>query len=190
MAADLTSFLSHVAIALAAVGAVAVASALAILHQMRKRWRALRAHAGVRAGVALFASVWRGRRGRAAGGWRFELWEAVLLATRAVRSAEQSLGGALGDLRSLNRRLRSAAEQLDGMAAVASDMPTSTPELDAVRVQVDDLLAASTAIRRAALASAANASSARTRQLAADAGAEVESVLAGVVRARTALSGN
>lgn len=109
-------------------------------------------------------------------------------ATRALRGAESTAGGPIGDLRSLNRRLHGTAEELDRLLVVASGMPSGSPEIAEVGHQVGDALAASSALRRAALASASATTGARAGELASDAVREVESVAAGVEKSRTALT--
>ncbi len=186
--AFLAPFVSHLGVVLAGLGALFLAGVLVVVHRVRARWRALRARADIRAGLSWIAS-WRANGGR--GGpsrWRYELWQSVTDATRALKGAEAAVGGPIGELRSLNRRLRATAEELDRLLAVAAGMPPSTPEVAEVRSQVGDALAASSAIRKAALASASSTTGVRAGELASDAVREVESVASGVERIRVVLS--
>jgi hypothetical protein len=186
--AFLAPLVSHAGIVLAGFGAVVLGGVLLVVYRIRRRWRALRARADVRAGLSWIGS-WRATGpGGGPARWRYELWQGVADATRALLGAESAVGGPIGDLRSLNRRLRSTAEELDGLLGMASGMAVGTPEVAKLRHQVADALAASAAIRRAALASASSTSAARAGELALDAQREVESVSAGVERSRAALA--
>lgn len=171
----------------AGLAALMAVGAFVVLHRLRARWRALRARADVRAGLSWIGS-WRTARGGAPARWRYELWQSVADATRALQSAEAAAGGAIGELRSLNRRLRATAEELDRLLVVAAGMPSATPAVSEVRRQVGEALAASSAIRRAALASASSTTATRAGELASDAMRELQSVAAGVRRSRAALT--
>jgi hypothetical protein len=184
--AVLASITSLAGIVAAGVGAVVIAGVLVAVHRVRARWRAFRMRADVRAGVS-WISAWR----TVSSGpprWRYELWQGVADATRALRGAEAAVGGTIGELRTLNRRLHTTAAELDRLLGIAAGMPSGVPEVAELRGQVQDALAASSAIRRAALASASAATAASAGELAKDAVREVESVTAGVERSRAALS--
>ena len=176
-------------VALVLLGAAAMTAAYLVWRRVRRRWRALRNHAGLRAAVALAGTVRAGRLGTPPiARLRFELWQSVSMATRAVRGAAEA-GAAMADLPALCRRLRAAAEDLDRLLLMATGLDARAPQVGELRRQVAEALDASDAIRLAALASAGDAASARMGTLAADAGREVEAVAAGVARSRVALSG-
>jgi hypothetical protein len=180
---------SHAWIVIAGLGALVVGGALVVVYRIRERWRALRGRADVRAGISWISSWRTAGNGGAASRWRYELWQGVSDATRALRDAEAAAGGPIGDLRSLNRRLRVTADELDRLLGMAVGMHSSSPEVAELRRQVGDALAASSAIRRAALAAASATTGARAGELASDAVREVESVAAGVEKSRAALTG-
>lgn len=171
------------------VAGAATAAAVTV-RRVRRRWRALKASPAARGVMALLDAV-RTPGGLRAGvtpaRLRLDLWQAVGAATRAVRQASGA-GAALGDLPSLTRRLRQAAEDLDRALAMAGGLDVSAPTVVDVHRQVAEAMRASQSIRTAALASAGDAAGARLEQLAADAEQELESVNAGVARARRALS--
>ncbi|MGH9108743.1 MAG: hypothetical protein ACRDY3_04620 [Acidimicrobiales bacterium] len=183
----------------AAVVAAAVLSAVFLAwRSARRRWRALRRHAVVRSAVALWAMTRAGvaRPGRhgarppasvSTARARHDLWRSVGAAERSVHSA-QAAGGAVGELPVLCRRLHEAAVDLDRLLLMGDGLDPGLPELVAARRQAGDVLAASTAIRRAALASAGDAAGTRVLALTVDAEREVRSLAAGLARARTALS--
>ncbi len=179
--------LAHAVMIIAGLGALVVVCALVVLHRLRARWRAVRARADVRAGLS-WISAWRNvGAGGGPARWRYELWQGVADATRALQGAETAAGGRIGELRSLNRRLRETAVELDRLLGMAAGMASTTPEVAELRRQVGDALAAASAIRRAALASASTTTGARAGELASDAAREVEVVTAGVERSRAAL---
>ncbi len=178
---------SEAGIVVAVLGVLVVGGAIVVVHRIRARWRAFRARADIRVGLSWIGS-WRKAGGSGAARWRYELWQGVADATRALREAEVASGSPLGELRSLNRRLRGTADELDRLLGMASGMPSATPEVAELRRQVADALAASSAIRRAALASASTTTGARAGELASDAVREVESVAAGVEKSRAALT--
>jgi hypothetical protein len=179
---------SQAGIVIAVLGALIVGGAFVVIYRIRARWRALRARADFRLGLSWIGSWRTAGAGGGPARWRRELWQGVADATRALRDAEEAAGGPLGDLRSLNRRLRATADELDRLLGMAVGMPSATPEVAELRRQVGDALAASSAIRRAALASASTTTGARAGELASDAVREVESVAAGVEKSRTALA--
>ncbi|MGH9920919.1 MAG: hypothetical protein ACRD6W_18880, partial [Nitrososphaerales archaeon] len=171
----------------AGVAALFLAYAFVVVHRIRRRWRALRARADVRAGIS-WVGAWRGGRHRGAPfRWRYELWQAVADATRALHGAEAAAGGPIGELRSLQRRLRATADELDRLLVMAAGMPSATPEVAELGCQVSDALAASSAIRRAALAAASTTTGAQAVELASDAAREVQCVAAGVERSRAGM---
>ena len=171
------------------VAGAATAAAVTV-HRVRRRLRALKASPAARGVVALLDAV-RTPGGLRAGvtpaRLRLDMWQAVGAATRAVRQASGA-GAVLGDLPSLARRLRRAAEDLDRVLAMAGGLDVSAPAVVDVRRQVAEAVRASESIRTAALASAGDAAGARLDRLAADAEHELESVNAGLARARLALS--
>jgi|GEM_PF-731450 len=111
---------------------------------------------------------------------RRRLWEAVGDANRAVGDAVAA-GAPVGDLPSLNRRLRATAEALDRLLATGDD-----GRLAGVRRQVADLLSTAGAIRAAAnaamVAAVSDATEVHLRELVADTDREVQSLTAGIDR--------
>ncbi|MGH9304075.1 MAG: hypothetical protein ACRDZ5_06640 [Acidimicrobiales bacterium] len=166
-------------------GALVLGAGIVVWRRMRRRWRALTSHAGVRAAIAMarLAHAGTGRNRRAAR-LRCELWQGVWAATRALRGAECA-GGVTADLPALCRRLRSSAQEVDRLLVMASGLP---PEQCApLERQLAAVLEASRSIRAAALASAGGAASARSGSLADDADREARAVAAGVARSRELL---
>lgn len=186
--------LAAVAVVVAGIGLTAAAAIVAWI-RLRRRWRALRSSTAVRTGLALLGVVRAPSLLRAGGGpqrapalLRLRLWQSVSGAVRAVQAAERT-GGAVGDLPSLCRRLRAAAEDLDRLLVLADGTdPAAGSPADLGR-QVADAREAASAIRRAALVSGGDAAAARMGPLADDARREVECVAAGVARASDALGG-
>lgn len=185
--------LAAVAVLVAGIGLTAVAVVVTWI-RLRRRWRALRSSTAVRTGVALLGVVRAPGLLRARGGpqsapalLRLQLWQSVDGAVRAVQAAERT-GGVVGDLPSLCRRLRAAAEDLDRLLVLADGFdPAAAGAPGDLGRQVADAREAASSIRRAALVSAGDAASARMRPLADDARREVECVAAGVARAGSAL---
>lgn len=182
MVASDGTVLLGVVLVLVVGAAVAGGAALVLWRRLRRRARALRSDATVRALLAL-AGAWRsGPRGLGPAASRAELWWAVGAATRAVADAERATGEPLGDLRALARRLRESALDVDRLLSMASGMPAQAAEEAGVRGHVAETLAAASAIRRAALLSATDAASVRLGALASDAGRELDAVSAGIAR--------
>lgn len=176
------------ALVVVVAGAVAFVTVVAVVwHRLRRRWRAIRSSAALRSGVALLWSFRVGSR-EPAPRMRYELWQSVSDATRAVRAALEA-GAPLGDLPSLSRRLRAAADDIDRMLAVAVRLDPGAPAMEGLRGRVAEVRDAASAIRSAALASASDAASDRVQALAEDALREVQCVAAGVARSRAARSG-
>jgi hypothetical protein len=173
----------------AGIGAVVLVVVAVAVHRLRKRLRELRSHTAVRTAVAL-AGVLRAGPGAAVthgpARWRYELWQAVGATTRAVEGAQRA-GAPVADLPHLARRLRATADELDGLLAMAAGIHPTTTEVEGLRRHLDETLDAASSIRRAALASAADAASTRVDALAADAGREVASLAAGIARAKSAV---
>ncbi len=113
---------------------------------------------------------------------RRQLWQGVGDADRAVRDAVDA-GAPVGDLPSLDRRLRATATALDRLLATDDDR-----HLADVRRQVADVLSTAAAIRSAATSAAvaliSDATDVHLRELVADTDREVQSLAAGVDRSR------
>lgn len=188
VAGSVSAVLIGALVVMGALALLVVTAAALIWRRWRRRLRALRASAGVRTAVALLG-VFRGGRSGFAGParLRFELWQSVAAATRAVRAAHEA-GASMADLPALCRRLNDAAGDLDRLLVMASGIDPASPPVAELRRQVGEALDASNAIRVAALASANDAASASVGELAADAGREVQAVAAGVARTRSAFS--
>ncbi len=152
-----------------------------------RRIRRFKSSPGARGAIAFYETM------RAPGGLRanrtparlrLELWQAVAATTRAVNKAIEA-GAPLGELPALTRRLHAAAGDLDRLLSIAGGVRTDAAPVADLRRQVGEALHAAEVIRTAALASASDML--QLSQLAADAEREVQSVAAGVDRARTAL---
>lgn len=190
--------LAAVALVVAGVGVLGGAVIVTWL-RIRRRWRAVRSSAALRTGVALLGVLRSGAGLRFAAdvrSWRREdpallrlqLWQSVDAATRALQAAERA-GGTVGDLPSLSRRLRAAADDLDRLLVLAGGPdPLTVPDAGLGR-QVAEVRDAAQSIRRAALVSAGDAAAVRTGPLTEDARREVDSVTAGVARAAAVLGG-
>lgn len=168
-----------------ACGALVLAAGFVTWRRMRRRWRAFTSHAGVRAAVALARLAHAGSgRNRKVARLRYELWQGVWAATRALRGAETA-GGVTADLPALCRRLRSSAQEVDRLLVMASGLPPA--QSAPLERQVGEVVEASRSIRAAALASAGGAASARAGSLVDDAEREAKAVAAGVARSKELL---
>lgn len=186
----LSPLVSHAGLIVVVAGAFMVAVVGLAVHRVRKRLRELRSHTAVRSAVALAGVLRSGPGAAVANGparWRFELWQGVGAATRAVEGAQRA-GGPVAELPHLTRRLRATADELDGLLVMATGIHPGAEEVAGLRRHVEGTLEAASAIRRAALASASDAAAARVDALAADAGREVASLSAGIARSRAALA--
>ncbi|MGO8871007.1 MAG: hypothetical protein ACLQPH_06310 [Acidimicrobiales bacterium] len=175
------------------VGGAALGTFLAWRYGRRK-WRAFHSHGAVVGARTLWEATWSGRlRQRPAASsadmreWtsrrvRKELWRSVDQADAAVRTADD-LGGPTASLPSLCGRLREAAIALDRVLRVEP----AGPAPEEMAAQAADVMQAAEDVRRAAVASASDATGQRVRDLARDADQELQCLDAGLASTRAAL---
>jgi hypothetical protein len=160
----------------------------------RRKWRAFHNHGAVVGAKAVWnatSSVRVGPRGpieaEAVDQWssrqvRRELWRSVDQAESAVRMADD-LGGPTASLPSLCRRLHEAAISLDQVLRVEA----SGAVPPAVAGQAKEVMQAAEDVRRAAVASASDATGQQVADLTRDAEEEIRLLDAGLASARRAL---
>jgi hypothetical protein len=160
----------------------------------RRRWRAFRAHGAVIGATALWeaagpvrhrargpmsaddAARWPARRVRK------DLWRAVDQAEAAVRTATE-LGGPTASLPALCRQLRAAAVGVDKILRVDLQGPVPVE----VATQAAEVVRAADDLRRAAVASAGDATGQQVRDLTTDADQEIRLLDAGLASAQAVL---
>jgi hypothetical protein len=113
---------------------------------------------------------------------RRELWRAVGAAEHAVAAAKRG-GAPTGDLDSLCRRLRRAAESADCSLSVWQQSAVAGAGTDPTAGEVSDVLLAARQIQAAASAALASVSRPAARELADDVRIEVVALTAGIARA-------
>jgi hypothetical protein len=163
---------------------------------LRRQWRLYRGHVVVRglqsAGTVLAAGRERyaGRatpeelsRGTAAR-VRRRMWTAVEDAELAVAHAS-SHDAPVADLPSVCRRLRAAADDLDGLLKLERRLPRATPAPASVRRQVAELIGAARDVQAAALQAGGDAAQPQVRDLVRQARDEVELVSTALSRLRS-----
>lgn len=176
------------------VGVAVIVTGLLLWRAGRRRWRAFRSHGVVTGAVGLWEAsrtlAWP--RGGATPPERIghlparlarrELWRSVDRAAAAVRAAD-GVGAATAGLPGLCTRLRAVAIDLDRVLRVDPGAPVPPSARD----QLAEVVRAADDVRRAALASAGEATGHSVSHLAEDAGAELSLLEAGLASARRAL---
>ena len=170
---------------------VTLTAGLLLWRRLRRGWHGIRSHAAVVGAVTVWEATesvlgrrsgpleaadmerWPARRVRK------ELWRSVDRAASAVRVADEA-GGTTAELPALSRRIRTAAAEIDKVLRV--DPSARAPAV--VGEQVVEIMRAADDVRLAALASAGDAGADRVRELAVDAGRELEILDAVLVSAR------
>jgi hypothetical protein len=122
------------------------------------------------------------RRWRGGVRTRRELWRAVGAAEHALAAAKGG-GAPTGDLDSLCRRLRRAAERADCSLAMWQRSEASGAGLEPVAAEVSDVVSAARQIQAAASAALASVSRPAAKELADDVRIEVVALTAGIARA-------
>jgi hypothetical protein len=179
----LAGLLAFVAFAMVAT----VAGGFLLWRYGRRRWRAFRTHGAVIGATALWEATGPARnRARGpmsaddAAHWparrvRKELWRAVDQAEAAVRTADE-VGGPTASLPSLCRQLRSAAAGIDKILRVDLQGPVPVE----VATQAAEVVRAADDLRRAAVASAGDATGQQVRDLTSEADHEIRLLDAGL----------
>jgi hypothetical protein len=179
---------------LAMVTAAGVFAGYLIWRLGRRKWRAFHSHALVVGALSVWEATSSGRlRPRAPATaedmhqWtarrvRKEMWRSVDQADAAVRAAT-AVGAPTASLPSLCRRLQDAAVGLDRVLRVESAGMVPAE----VATQATDVMRAASDVRRAAVASAADANGQRVRSLAHDADIELQCLDAGLESVKAVL---
>jgi hypothetical protein len=174
-----------------AAGIVVLAAAVTGVWWLRRRVRrrlgtinhaAAAAHAGWR---WLLSQPAPDRRWLAVTRQRRTLWRAVSAAEHAIATAQQA-GAPTGDLGTMGRRLRRAAQDADRCLSVAYGAASCGREAGQARSDMDDLLTAAGLIQDAAASAVASLSQPAARHLADDARREAEALAAGLTSAARA----
>jgi len=116
---------------------------------------------------------------------RRTLWRAVSAAEHAIATAQQT-GAPTGDLDTLCRRLRRAAQDADRSLSVAHGAASYGREAGQSQSDIDDLLTAAGLIQDAAASAVASLSQPAARLVADDARREAEALAAGLTSAAQA----
>lgn len=181
-----------------ALMAAMTAAAFLVWRWGRRKWRAFHAHAAVVGARSLWDATADGgfghRTPRSSGDvdqevhqWtprqvRRELWRAVDQADAAVRTASRA-GAPVASLPDLCRRLNDAAVGLDQVLRVE----TGSRAPDQVATQAAEVIRAASDVRRAAVASASDATGHQVRELVRDADHEIQCLDAGLASVQAAL---
>jgi hypothetical protein len=171
-----------------AAGIVVLAAAVTGVWWLRRRVRrrlgtinhaAAAAHAGWR---WLLSQPVPDRRWLAVTRQRRTLWRAVSAAEHAIATAQQA-GAPTGDLDTLCRRLRRAAQDADRFLSVAHGAASWGREAGQAQPDIDDLLTAAGLIHDTAASAVASLSQPAAGHLADDVRREAEALAAGLTSA-------
>jgi hypothetical protein len=173
----------------AAILSLGVAVTLVGVVWLRRRWRRLRFLLRLGPEAAVVAAgrlAWRSvldrprpdRRWRELARSRRRLRQSVSAAEHAVELAA-STGAPVGELRSLSRRLRKAADALDASLAADQWSPVRSTATPQTAREVDELLGAAASVHASAAGLLATASGAAQIGLLEDAERELAAVSAG-----------